>query len=102
MMPNMDGFTLAEEIRDINPDVPIFFLSQNHEGRYHSGYKLGADDYITKPFDSEVLLLKNWPSSKEMKKCIRKRPMQNMIWEVIILTPPARAERERQGSNLVA
>lgn len=59
MMPNMDGFTLAEEIRDINPDVPLFFLSaKTMKDDILQGYKLGADDYITKPFDSEVLLHK--------------------------------------------
>jgi two-component system, OmpR family, response regulator len=59
MMPNMDGFTLAEEIRDINPDVPLFFLSaKTMKEDIIQGYKLGADDYITKPFDSEVLLMK--------------------------------------------
>ena len=59
MMPNMDGFTLAEEIRDINPDVPLFFLSaKTMKEDILQGYKLGADDYITKPFDSEVLLHK--------------------------------------------
>ena len=58
-MPNVDGFTLAEEIRDINPDVPLFFLSaKTMKDDIIQGYKLGADDYITKPFDSEVLLLK--------------------------------------------
>ena len=59
MMPDMDGFTLAEEIRDVNPDVPLFFLSaKTMKEDIIQGYKLGADDYITKPFDSEVLLLK--------------------------------------------
>jgi len=59
MMPHVDGFTLAEEIRDIDPDVPLFFLSAKtlKEDIIH-GYRLGADDYITKPFDSEVLLFK--------------------------------------------
>jgi len=59
MMPNVDGFSLAEDIRDINPDVPLFFLSaKTMKEDIIQGYKLGADDYITKPFDSEVLLLK--------------------------------------------
>lgn len=59
MMPNMDGFTLAEEIRDVDPDMPLFFLSaKTMKEDIIAGYKLGADDYITKPFDSEVLLLK--------------------------------------------
>ena len=55
----MDGFTLAEEIRDVDPDIPLFFLSaKTMKDDIIQGYKLGADDYITKPFDSEVLLLK--------------------------------------------
>jgi len=59
MMPHMDGFALAEEIRDVNPDVPLFFISaKTMKKDIIQGYKLGADDYITKPFDSEVLLLK--------------------------------------------
>jgi DNA-binding response OmpR family regulator len=59
MMPNMDGFTLGEEIRNVDPDVPLFFLSAKSmkEDVLH-GYKLGADDYINKPFDSEILLQK--------------------------------------------
>jgi DNA-binding response OmpR family regulator len=59
MMPNMDGFTLAEEIRNVDPDMPLFFLSaKSMKEDILNGYKLGADDYITKPFDSEVLLHK--------------------------------------------
>ena len=59
MMPNMDGFTLVEEISDVIPDVPLFFLSaKTMKDDIIQGYKLGADDYITKPFDSEVLLHK--------------------------------------------
>jgi DNA-binding response OmpR family regulator len=59
MMPHVDGFTLAGDIRDINPDVPLFFLSaKTMKDDIIQGYRLGADDYITKPFDSEVLLLK--------------------------------------------
>src|SRR6202000_2619606 len=59
MMPNMDGFTLAEEIRNADPDIPLFFLSaKTMKEDIIQGYKLGADDYITKPFDSEVLLWK--------------------------------------------
>ncbi|AWO01933.1 DNA-binding response regulator [Chitinophaga alhagiae] len=59
MMPNMDGFKLAEEIRDVDPDIPLFFLSaKTMKEDIIQGYKLGADDYISKPFDSELLLLK--------------------------------------------
>src|SRR5690606_33941528 len=59
MMPNMDGFALAEEIRNLDPDTPFFFLSaKNLKEDIVNGYRLGADDYIVKPFDSDVLLLK--------------------------------------------
>src|SRR5690606_7722678 len=59
MMPNMDGFKLAEEIRNVDPDVPLFFLtSKSTKEDILNGYKLGADDYINKPFDSEILLQK--------------------------------------------
>lgn len=59
MMPKMDGFALAEAIREVNPDIPLFFLSaKTMKEDIIEGYKLGADDYITKPFDSEVLVMK--------------------------------------------
>ena len=59
MMPHVDGFTLAEEIREVDPEIPLFFLSaKTMKDDILTGYKLGADDYITKPFDSEVLMMK--------------------------------------------
>lgn len=59
MMPKKDGFTLSAEIKSINKTIPIIFLTaRNQREDIIKGYKLGADDYITKPFDSEVLLYK--------------------------------------------
>ncbi|MEZ5047670.1 MAG: response regulator transcription factor [Chitinophagaceae bacterium] len=59
MMPNLDGFSLGEEIRNIDPEVPLFFLTaKNMKEDILNGYRLGADDYILKPFDSEILLHK--------------------------------------------
>ena len=59
MMPYKDGFTLAKEIREENSLVPIFFLTAKHlKEDVLKGFKFGADDYMTKPFDSEVLLAK--------------------------------------------
>ena len=59
MMPVMDGFTLAENIRKINNHVPLIFLSAKtlKEDRI-KGFKLGADDYVTKPFSVEELDLR--------------------------------------------
>ena len=59
MMPYKDGFTLAKEIREKNDRIPIIFLTaKNLKEDVLKGFKLGADDYITKPFDSDVLLAK--------------------------------------------
>ncbi len=59
MMPKKDGFTLGKEIKDLKPDTPMIFLTaKNMRDDVLNGYKIGADDYITKPFDSEVLLYK--------------------------------------------
>jgi DNA-binding response OmpR family regulator len=59
MLPEMDGFTLASEIRKINADVPIIFLTAKSlsEDKIY-GLTLGADDYITKPYHLEELILK--------------------------------------------
>lgn len=59
MMPKMDGFDLAEKVREINAEVPIIFLSAKtlKEDRI-KGLRLGADDYLVKPFSIEELLLK--------------------------------------------
>jgi|SRR5210317_39666 DNA-binding response OmpR family regulator len=59
MMPYKDGFTLAKEIREKNEQIPIVFLTaKTMKEDVLAGYKAGADDYLNKPFDSEVLLLK--------------------------------------------
>lgn len=59
MLPKIDGFELAKEIRKKNSQVPIIFLTAKSmkEDKIH-GLKLGADDYITKPFSIEELILK--------------------------------------------
>ena len=77
MMPHMDGFTLAEEIRDVDPDMPLFFISaKTMKEDIIAGYKLGADDYITKPFDSDVLLHK-------IKAILKRNEEENRISENI-------------------
>jgi two-component system, OmpR family, response regulator len=59
MMPEMDGFTLAREIKSIDPLIPIIFLTaKTLKSDVIEGFRTGADDYITKPFDSEVLIYK--------------------------------------------
>ncbi len=69
MLPNVDGFTIASEVRRINPDVPIIFLTaKNLREDVLKGYKTGADDYITKPFDTEVLIFK-------LKAILKRKPV---------------------------
>lgn len=59
MMPRKDGFSLAEDIRKTNTQIPIIFLTaKTMKEDVLRGYQVGADDYLTKPFDSEVLLYK--------------------------------------------
>ena len=59
MMPKKDGFSLAEDIRKIDTEVPIIFLSAKTmtEDKV-KGFKVGADDYITKPFSTDELILR--------------------------------------------
>lgn len=59
MLPNIDGFTIASDIRAINKSVPLIFLTAKKlKEDVLRGYGLGADDYITKPFDTDILLAK--------------------------------------------
>jgi DNA-binding response OmpR family regulator len=59
MMPEMDGFTLAEKVKALQPDIPVIFLTaKSLKEDIVRGLKIGADDYITKPFDPEVLILR--------------------------------------------
>jgi two-component system, OmpR family, response regulator len=59
MMPEMDGFTLATEIKKLDDKVPVIFLTaKTLKEDVIEGFRIGADDFLTKPFDSEVLLYK--------------------------------------------
>ena len=72
MMPYKDGFTLAKEIRKSDTTIPIIFLTaKSMKDDVIKGYNLGADDYLTKPFDSDILLLK--------MKAMFERMQQNVV-----------------------
>lgn len=59
MLPHIDGFQLAEKIKRFRPNIPFIFLTaKTLRADEVKGYQLGADDYVKKPFDSEILLLK--------------------------------------------
>ncbi len=59
MMPVMDGFSMAEELRKKDPEMPVIFLTaKNQKEDKLRGLRIGADDYVTKPFEAEELVLR--------------------------------------------
>ena len=71
MLPHVDGFTIANEIRAIDAFVPIVFLTAKKlKEDVLKGYGVGGDDYITKPFDTDILLAK-------IKAILAKREFQS-------------------------
>lgn len=71
MLPHVDGFTIASEIRGMNAVIPIIFLTAKKlKEDLMKGYGVGADDYVTKPFDTDILLLK-------IKAIIARREVQD-------------------------
>jgi DNA-binding response OmpR family regulator len=59
MLPNKDGFTIADEIRDLDEDVPIIFLTAKTQTEdVVKGFSLGGNDYIRKPFSMEELIVR--------------------------------------------
>ncbi|TDE30298.1 response regulator transcription factor [Flavobacterium ranwuense] len=80
MMPKMDGFELATEIRKVNIDIPIIFLSAKtlKEDRI-KGLRLGADDYLVKPFSIEELILK---IEVFLKRSHKNNTAEKLIYEI--------------------
>jgi len=75
MMPILDGFSVAREIRSKNTDIPILFLTaKSLQEDIMEGFDVGADDYLTKPFHMEELLARIEAISKraESKKSLKK------------------------------
>lgn len=69
MMPKKDGFTLGKEIREKDKDIPIIFLTaRSLKEDVLEGFKVGADDYISKPFNSEELLYRVMAVLKRSRK----------------------------------
>ena len=100
MMPKKDGFTLAKEIRSMDEDMPIIFLTaKSLKQDIIKGFTIGADDYITKPFSMEELLLRIQAILKRSVKKEEEEPFPNpfLIGKLSynhqenILTTPIRA-----------
>lgn len=80
MLPNKDGFTIADEIRDRNADVPIIFLTaKSNVSDVVNGFKTGGNDYIRKPFSMEELIVR---IENVLKK--KKGPAEIIFEEVAI------------------
>jgi len=80
MMPQMDGFTLAKEIRNHNKDIPIIFLTaKSMKEDTIEGFKAGGDDYMTKPFSMEELLLRIKAILKRTERVVDDGPVQEFI-----------------------
>lgn len=59
MMPGLDGFALAKEVREGGSDIPILFMTAlDDKLAQQRGYRAGADDYVVKPFDADLLMLR--------------------------------------------
>ncbi len=80
MMPKIDGFSLAAKIIEINPEVPFVFLTARNQNEDKiKGLKLGADDYIVKPFEADELVLRLTNIIKRSQKETGLKPLPNKI-----------------------
>ena len=80
MMPKKDGFTLAQEIKQADKDMPIVFLTaKTLKEDVFEGFKLGADDYITKPFSMEEPTLR---IEAILRRVQGKRRTENAIFKI--------------------
>lgn len=92
MMPYKDGFTLAKEIRIKDKTTPIVFLTaKSMKEDVLKGYKIGADDYLTKPFDADILLKKLEVLIYRTQKSIQKsKPKSKIVIGDFIFNPRLR------------
>ena len=92
MMPYKDGFTLAKEIRSKDKSTPIVFLTaKSMKEDVLKGYKIGADDYLTKPFDAEILLKKIEVLIQRIEKSVQKsKPKSRIVIGDFIFNPRLR------------
>ncbi len=80
MMPKKDGFSLAQDIHQSNPDMPIIFLTaKTLKEDILEGFKIGADDYITKPFSMEELVFR---MEAILRRVRGKKTKENTMYQV--------------------
>ena len=82
MLPKMDGFTLAEKIKELNLEIPVVILSaRSHRDDKIKGFRIGVDDYITKPFDEEELLYRIMAIMNRIKP-VKEKATGNIILKI--------------------
>lgn len=80
MLPKIDGFSLAEKTIEINPEIPFVFLTARNQNEDKiKGLKLGADDYIVKPFEADELVLRLNNIIKRTQKNTKKETISELI-----------------------
>ncbi len=90
MMPLMDGFTLAQEIRKLDKKIPIIFLTaKNLQEDMIKGLSIGGDDYITKPFSIDVLLAR-------IQALLRRTANQEPVDEIVRMGSSITFDKKRQ------
>ncbi|MCB0380753.1 MAG: response regulator transcription factor [Flavobacteriales bacterium] len=83
MMPKKDGFAVAETIRELNKDIPIVFLTaKTMQLDKVKGFTLGADDYITKPFDFQELMLRINAILKRSQLLVEKEEESVLVYKI--------------------
>lgn len=100
MMPKKDGFTLAKEIRQANADIPIIFLTAKAmKEDTLQGFRLGGDDYLTKPFNMEELVARMEAILRRSQKNEQKDQKSNRIFQIGNLTFDAERQTLTHGEE---
>lgn len=88
MMPKLDGYSLAEKVRELHETVPIIFLTaKSLKDDKLKGYKMGADDYVVKPFDEEELLWKIRAALRRSSSAEKDKPIEPIALGTYIFEP---------------
>ncbi|PMD96468.1 DNA-binding response regulator [Siphonobacter sp. BAB-5405] len=101
MMPKKDGFTLAKEVRQANADIPIIFLTAKAmKEDTLQGFRLGGDDYLTKPFNMEELVARMEAILRRSQRNEQKEQKSNRIFQIGTLTFDAERQTLTHGDDV--
>ncbi|OZI06693.1 DNA-binding response regulator [Siphonobacter sp. BAB-5385] len=101
MMPKKDGFTLAKEVRQANADIPIIFLTAKAmKEDTLQGFRLGGDDYLTKPFNMEELVARMEAILRRSQRNEQKEQKSNRLFQIGTLTFDAERQTLTHGDDV--